>query len=261
MSIVKRSIRKILRASGYDILRIDAIQNLSQAQNTVDIFDQGLGVDPYADMKHFLATEESPVVFDVGANIGQSVDSFRNTFTTPTIYSFEPSPSTYETLKAHCKDLPGVSTWNRGVGSTNSTMTLTENEYSVMSSFLPPSTSAWGNVVRSTEVQVVTLDSFASDHGIDFVHILKSDTQGYDFEVFKGANQLMKENRIGLLYFEFIFSDMYKDLPPFDEVFGYLTANNFALVSFYKQYFQHELVSWTDALFINREFYRSATKP
>ena len=51
------------------------------------------------------------------------------------------------------------------------------------------------------------------------VDILKSDTQGYDFEVFKGAQQAMRDNRIGLLYFEFIFSDMYKNLPPFDEVF------------------------------------------
>jgi len=101
------------------------------------------------------------------------------------------------------------------------------------------------------------LDSFAIKHDIDFIHILKSDAQGFDFEVLKGASDLMEENRIALIYFEFIFSDMYKNLPSFHEVFRYLCERNYSLVTFYESHFQEELVSWTDVLFINREFYRS----
>lgn len=66
----------------------------------------------------------------------------------------------------------------------------------------------------------------------------------------------MVENRIGLIYFEFIFSDMYKDLPRFDEVFRYLIDHNFALVAIYDQHFQDEILSWTDVLFINCELKR-----
>jgi FkbM family methyltransferase len=241
MNIIKRAIRGIVRGTGFDIVRFDAGR---------------FGVNPFADMQHFLKGQESPVIFDVGANIGQSVDAFRNLFSESIIHSFEPSPSTYEQLKTHCKHASGVKTWNCGVGSINNTLTLSENVHSDMSSFLLPSATAWGKIARSTDVQVVTLDSFARDQKIDFIHVLKSDTQGYDFEVFKGASQLMMENRIGLIYFEFIFSDMYKDLPAFDDVFRYLSDRNFALVAFYQQHFQHDLVSWTDALFISREFNR-----
>ena len=148
-----------------------------------------------------------------------------------------------------------MNTWNLGVGSTNTTLAFQENEYSDMSSFLSPSECSWGKIVRTTSVQVTTVDSFVQDHDIDFIHVSKSDTQGFDFEVFKGASHLMEENRIALIYFEVIFSDMYKNLPSFYEVFRYLSERNFSLVTFYQSHFQNELISWTDVLFINREFH------
>ena len=233
-------IRRVVRSTGFDIVRFP-----------------GNGLDPFADLQRFLKGQERLVIFDVGANIGQSVDKFRNSFPGSFIHSFEPSPSTYEKLKAHCEKIPGVTLWNCGVGSSNETMTFRENDRTDMSSFLEPSAMSWGSVVKSTDVQVITLDAFATHNEIDFIHVLKSDTQGFDFEVFKGANQLMRDNKIGLIYFEFIFSDMYKTLPSFDDVFRYLSDHNFALVAFYEQHFQNELIGWTDLLFISREFNRS----
>jgi FkbM family methyltransferase len=241
MNMIKKSIRRIVRRCGFDIIRFNREQ---------------IGVDPFVDMQLFLNGHKHPVIFDVGANVGQSVYRFRDAFPASVIHSFEPSPSTYEQLKAHCGTLPGVNTWNCGVGSTDATLVFQENEYSDMSSFLTPSVFSWGKVVKSTSVEVTTLDSFARNHDIDFVHILKSDTQGFDFEVFKGASHLMEEDRIGLIYFEFIFSDMYENLPSFNDVFRYLRELNYSLVTFYESHFQEELVSWTDALFINREFNR-----
>ena len=254
MNIVKRTIRRIVRGAGFDIVRFQEDPLVVRFQG------DGIGVTPFEDMRHFLEGQESPVIFDVGANIGQSVKKFRDLFPKCLIHSFEPSPSTYEKLRTNCENTSGVKTWNFGVGSTNTTLTFSENNHSDMSSFLKPSTYSWGTVVKTTEVQVVTLDSFARDQNIDFIHVLKSDTQGFDFEVFKGANQLMMENRIGLIYFEFIFSDMYKDLPSFDEVFRYLSDRNFALVAIYEQHYQDDLVSWADALFISRDFKRKGAK-
>jgi len=207
MSSIKKSIRRIIRLCGFDIVRFRG---------------QQIGVNPFDDMQRFLKGHKDPVILDVGANVGQSVYQFRNKFPASVIHSFEPSPSTYEQLKARCGKLPGVNLWNLGVGSTNTTFAFQENEHSNMSSFLPPSKFSWGKIVRTTNVEVCTLDSFVRDQDIDFIHVLKSDTQGFDFEVFKGASYLMEENRIGLIYFEFIFSDMYKNLPSFHDVFRYL---------------------------------------
>ncbi len=197
---------------------------------------------------------KKPVVFDVGANVGQSVESFRQAFPGSLIHSFEPSPTTYAKLRARCEGMRDVSTWNYAAGADRATLSFTENTKPDMSSFLAPGELCWGSVERVTPVQVVTLDSFAEEQGIEFIHVLKSDTQGYDFEVFKGAERLMNENKIGLIYFEFIFSDMYKNLPAFHEVFRYLQEHDFSLVSFYESHFQQDLVSWTDVMFINRAY-------
>ncbi len=163
-----------------------------------------------------------PLIFDIGGNVGQTVDTFKSWYPDSVIHTFEPSPHVFERLKINCKKFTGVNTWNLGIGSSNTSLLLQENEFSGMSSFLYPSEFSWGNIVRTTSVEVRTLDLLAREHNIDFIHVLKSDTQGYDYEVLKGASGLMEENRIGMVYFEFIFSDMYKNLPSFHDVFYYL---------------------------------------
>ena len=111
-----------------------------------------------------------------------------------------------------------------------------------------------GRVEKTTEVDVVTLDGFGAAQGIESISILKSDTQGYEYEVFRGAEGLMKGNRIALVYFEVIFSEQYQGLPPFHELFAYLLERNFALVALYPPFMQEDLAGWGDALFINREW-------
>jgi hypothetical protein len=123
-----------------------------------------------------------------------------------------------------------------------------------MSSFFAPGPTAWGEIAQTTNVSVVTLDAFADREGIDRIHVLKSDTQGYDFEVFKGAQGLMRAGRIQLIYYEVTVSAMYQGLPAYYEVFRFLAEQGFLPVSFYDQHYQNGLLSWMDVLF-------SAEKP
>src|SRR5207253_4668851 len=98
--------------------------------------------------------------------------------------------------------------------------------------------------------EVRTIDSYCAERGITIIDILKSDTQGFDLEVIKGAARLLEQRRIQLIYMEITFSDMYKGLPRFDEIYGFLADRGFALVSFYDFYYQHGRAGWTDALFV-----------
>ena len=243
---MKRFVRDLLRKAGWDVRRYQLGK---------------LGRDPWQDLRHLLRGVRRPLIFDVGANIGQSVDAFRKSFPDSFVHSFEPSPGTYARLIEHCKGMNGVRTWNCGVGSSPTNLPFLENSHSFMSSFLAPGEGCWGRIEKTTDVEVVTLDSFAGEQGIAFIHVLKSDTQGYDFEVFRGAEHLMNEGRIGLIYFEFIFSKMYQNLPTFHEVFRFLSDHNFSLVSFYEPHFQQDLLSWTDVLFVNNEFNHQRLKP
>jgi hypothetical protein len=135
-------------------------------------------------------------------------------------------------------------------------MTLLENTNSTMSSFLPLSKFGWGNIKQETIVEVKTVDQFCQEKNIERIDILKSDTQGFELEVFKGAEHTIKANKIGLICFEIIFSDMYKELPSFAQVCDFLESRDFLLVSFYKFSYQEDLASYTDALFINKSYVR-----
>ena len=234
-----------LKKLGYDIMKNSTINYVP------------FGRDPIKDMNFFLKDEDFPMIFDVGGNTGQSITRLKKIFPKSIIHSFEPSPTTFEKLNAYCNTFTGVKAWNYGVGSAKAVLPFLENSYSDMSSFLEPSESCWGTIDKVTNVEVITLDSFAANEKIDFVHILKSDTQGFDFEVLKGAEGLLKENRIGIIYFEVIFSKMYKEAPSFCEILSYLLNHNFVMVGFYEQGYQHDLLSWTDVMFINVDYKKS----
>lgn len=210
--------------------------------------------DAFEDMDRFTKHINQPVIFDVGANIGQTVEKIKTHFPRGRVHSFEPSPSTFAILQKNCGQFQDVSLWNYGVGASNGILPFYENTQSDMSSFLKITEMGWGQARQTTNVEVVTIDEFCVKNDVDEIHILKSDTQGFDFEVVKGASGMMAQNKIKLIYLEVIFSAMYRDLPGFDQVFRFLVERNFSLVTFYGFHYQRFKASWTDALFINNEF-------
>jgi FkbM family methyltransferase len=239
-------IRKLIRRLGFDIVRYGNGHG-----------EEEIGIDPFADMRRYLPEVSSPLIFDVGANVGQSIDRFNRAFLSPIIHSFEPSPPTFTVLSSNFGNCGNVKLWNFGVGSSDGKLTFHENESPVMSSFLEPDSACWGKVSRSTEIEVITLDSFARNNAISSIDILKSDTQGFDLEVFRGADHLFTKGAIKLVYFEFIFSNMYHGIPNFHEIFEYLTSHNYKLVSFYEKFHQNDILGWSDFLFVHDKLVRS----
>lgn len=247
MKFLKLLVHNVLKKIGFDIIKYrPAIANT--------IVEIPFGSDPFKDIHCFLKNNASPVIFDVGANVGQSVDDFKKIFPDSSINSFEPGPETFAKLKEHCINISQVKVWNFAIGSSKGKLPFQENARSVMSSFYSPGENWWGEIKEITNVEVVTLDAFAAQQKVDFIDIVKSDTQGYDLEVFKGAEKLMRENRIGIILCEIIYSNIYKGTPQFTEVLRYLLDHNFLLVGFYGQCHQNHLLSWSDALFINAEY-------
>jgi hypothetical protein len=120
-----------------------------------------------------------------------------------------------------------------------------------MSSFLELGKESWGTVTARREVEVDTVDDYCSGASVTHIDILKSDTQGFDFEVLRGAKAMLGEHRIHLVFIEIMFCEMYKNLPRFDEVFRFLLDRGLELVSFYTMEYRDNKAGWTDALFID----------
>ena len=77
--MLKDRLKKIINYFGYDIQKIDKnIKRLS--------FD---------DILNLKTKNKKPMIFDVGANIGQSIERFKNIFPDSSIHSFEPGISEF----------------------------------------------------------------------------------------------------------------------------------------------------------------------
>ena len=235
---IYKIIRKLSRSWGYDIITLPK---------------EKLGIDPYLDMSE-LVFSENPILFDVGANYGQTIDEFTEVFQNNTIHSFEPSPAVFEFLKKKTSTAKNIHIWNYGIGSSPKYLTLNENTNQNMSSFLKMGSDGWGLIERKTSVPVITIDQFCEENKIEKIDVLKIDTQGFELEVFKGAKRCMNENRIGLLYFEVTFIDMYKGLPTFGELYDFAINNGFELVTIYPIKYKNKMAGWTDVLLKNKKY-------
>lgn len=236
MNLLKQTIRRFSRALGFEITGYPGIK--------------AVGFDSFEDMKR-RTINQNPIVFDIGANIGQTVEKFKKLLPLSEIHSFEPGPETYKILTKNIKAYNKVIPNNIGLGRYAGTKIFQVNSSSDMSSFLNPSQHGWGNIVEQTLVNVATVDEYCEIKNINGIDILKSDTQGYDLEVLHGARNMIQQNRIYMIYIEINFIELYESAPPFYEVIEFLTKNNFKLVSFYKPQYREGRAAWTDALFIN----------
>jgi hypothetical protein len=85
--------------------------------------------------------------------------------------------------------------------------------------------------------------------------LLKTDTEGYELNVLKGASEMIKQNKVQFVYVEILFNENYVGQSSFGEIYNFLIENSFELVRFYDVLYTNEgLASKTDALFINRSF-------
>jgi FkbM family methyltransferase len=235
MSAVRQTVKRLAERAGYRITRIDAPPRP--------------GEDAGYDIRTLLENSRRPMILDVGANTGQSVSFFRGWLPDCQIHCFEPGTSANQELERNTAGLADVRINHVGVGATPGLERLVEYEDSATSSFLPADEDGGGTVIREVEVPVITLDDYCSESGIEWVDLLKSDTQGYDLEVLKGADRLLRDGRIRLVYTEVIFSRLYENMATLDVLYRYLTDRGMRLVRLYNYEMDDGVAGWCDALF------------
>jgi FkbM family methyltransferase len=213
-----------------------------------------IGGDPFIDMAR-LVGGTSPLIFDVGANIGQSIENFRLRFSDPLIHSFEPGPEAFSILESKYRGTPGVAALNNfGLGSRNETRELIENSISRMSSFLEPGRDCFGGIVARGAREIRSLDNYVIERRISHIDILKTDTQGFDLEVLKGSEKMIRGHRIHLLLVELTFMQLYQNAPRVDELLKFILDRGFELVSSYEVIHRDNRAGETDALFVDPKF-------
>lgn len=232
MSIKIRA-KKVLNRFGYDLSRLNKV-----------------GVDPFADMRRVLPGTR--LIFDIGANVGQSARRFRQTFPLAEIHSFEPCQRSFAQLQCATASDQRIKVWNCALGALPGCQLLYDyGDQSDLNSLLPASTDFWAKASAQVEVQVRTIDGLRAEEQLPPIDVLKSDTQGYDLNVLRGAMQSLQQD-VRMVYLEVNFARLYEAQGSFGEQFELLTSAGFHLFSLYNMFRVDGLAGWTDALFVHR---------
>ena len=84
----KKIFYKFIDSLGYSIIKNNSYNSMQSVINK-----------KFKHLDHLykiLIPNKNPIIFDVGANIGQSIRLFKNHFPSSQIYAFEPIPECYQ---------------------------------------------------------------------------------------------------------------------------------------------------------------------
>jgi FkbM family methyltransferase len=210
------------------------------------------GLDLRGDLQ-ILIRSENPVILDVGANRGQTIEMLCETFVSPQIFAFEPSLSVFNELQREhgdrCRNL-----FHMALGAHDDVKEFINYERSEFSSFHRLAPSALHELseikVRSIEqVQVRSLDSLFPELGEAEIDLLKIDTQGHDLDVLKGARMLFQQGVVKRVLVEMNFVPMYEGEGAALEIMSFLGGHRLSLVNLYETSHGGGVLTWCTALF------------
>lgn len=135
-----------------------------------------------------LANQRINVVIDVGANEGQFVTKLRRLGYRGRVVSFEPDPRPFTLLRQRHGEDPSWRGYPIGLGEAEAEATFHQAHNSLLSSFLTPIRRE--NTASDVRVNVRRLDQVFDElvAGVEDPRVLlKTDTQGFDLRVLRGA--------------------------------------------------------------------------
>lgn len=177
-------------------------------------------------------------VLDVGANRGQFGQSLREAGYTGRIVSFEPVSASFEALRTVAARDANWAVYPFALGSRNGTFEINVTEESVFCSFLEPLPESRrqfpeNRTLRTEQVSVRRLDEVYRECVSDLHSprtYLKMDTQGFDLEVFRGAEGILAS--ILAMQSEISFQPLYDGMPGYAANLAEYRAKGFEVYDF-----------------------------
>lgn len=184
-------------------------------------------------LKELLEELDIEYVIDVGANEGQYAALLQRLGYKGMILSFEPNIDVFRLLQKRFANDTNWRGFNYAIGSSERQLQLNVYEDSSISSFLRGNSKIQhaSRIQRVDTVPVRRLDAVLPSliPDLDKKRIfVKSDTQGFDLEVVKGAEGIIES--IWGIQSEVSVQPLYHDMPKYLDTLGYFENLGFVLV-------------------------------
>lgn len=214
------------------------------------------GIDCWYDVQRFAATRRLTIIFDVGANVGQTVGGLVKYFPLADIYCFEPGSAPFAKLSAAFGQRSNVRCIKMALGATRETKKLYVAADSELNTFVADGPRQ-DRLQRSELANVETVDSFCQAHNIGQIDILKMDVQGWESEVLRGADRILAANKVRFVISEVGFSRRDSDMAYFADIHATLEDRGFRFCGLYDAFRWGErkpYVGFANALYLDPQF-------
>lgn len=167
------------------------------------------GVDLFVDVRRLAAKygRSIDVVFDVGANVGQTTREVLKAFPAAQVLAFEPHPKSFARLQRLSN--PRLVANHLALGPQAGTVTLyqygEDDSAGLRNSLVAnaPSTVEFGYRPSQIDVPCSTLDLYCRQNEVERIGLLKLDVEGFELSVLQGGLNLLKTGRVDFIYAEF----------------------------------------------------------
>jgi FkbM family methyltransferase len=184
------------------------------------------------------------IIFDVGANVGSSTLQYAiDNSDKVNLYAFEPVPQSYDTVVKKANGLSNVFVFKTAVsdfnGKANFNVSHASADHAASSLFeySDKLETNWGpvkhhfEVTEQIEVDVIRLDAFIEEHGIEYITYFHCDTQGSDLNVLKGMGDHIHKIKEGVVEAAIKYNALYKNQVMIDTMMNFLVEHNFEIVA------------------------------
>jgi FkbM family methyltransferase len=224
--MIKNNIQKIINFLGYDLKKL----NNNKKINFDEILRRNI--------------PDNPIIFDVGANKGQSIKRFSKIFNNPVIHSFEPLKDEFDYLKKNYKK-KNIILNNFALGDKEEFKKFNIATKTDSSSFYKiKKDTEWLKVrseqnnttqedyaKNSMDVKVSTLDNYVKLNNIKKIDLLKIDTECHEDKVLEGSLRSLNDIPVNVILVEIRFDDVYEKYFSFSEIERYIDPKKYRMVA------------------------------
>lgn len=155
----------------------------------------------------FLRIKPNFTILDIGANVGLMTLQFAKLVPQGKVYSFEPTSYALERLKKNLSLNPDLSQRVTVINSFVSEVSTAKPEIIAYSSWKVNGERGQndhpvhlGTPKAADGVPAVSLNDFVEQQNIDKIDFIKIDTDGHEYEVFKGADKAIAKYRPKIIF-------------------------------------------------------------
>ena len=198
------------------------------------------------------ASQRVGVIVDIGPNCGQTTKRLARAFPSFSIHCLEPNADLHDKILNRVHFHKKLTIHKLGAGAKDEELSFYKSTKHESNSFLKDWSHRHGDPIPEEIVPVCRIDAFCAKHGIDTISVLKTNAEGFDFQILQGASSLLEQKKIFCVLVEVSFGSLGEESARPGDFLNFMETYGYQFVGLYETA-RHKSggIKWGNMLFIS----------